>query len=101
LNFLIYFKLFYIVLSWSHDLDCEFDRLTHVQSGRFSILSFQYLKNKIVLNFFSQIIFLFVVPIVFGFAKSTRSRQVNPCLIFFSTRKILAKFRYFFMLKKN
>jgi hypothetical protein len=45
LDFIIYFGLLSIRLSWSHDHDCEFDKLIQIDSDRFNILLSQYFKK--------------------------------------------------------
>jgi hypothetical protein len=52
LSFIIYFDLFFIGLSWSHDLDREFDRLTQVNWANLT-----YIYIYILENCFSQTIF--------------------------------------------
>ena len=58
-------------LSWFHNLDYEFGRLTQVDLDRSNILLFLYfLKNYIILSFFyGQIMFLFVIWVAFEFIK--------------------------------
>jgi hypothetical protein len=40
MSFIIYFDVCYMELSWSHDLSCEFDKLTRVDPDQSNMLLF-------------------------------------------------------------
>ena len=88
----IFFNLFSIKLSWSHDPSYKFCMLIWVDPDRSNIMSFQFFFKKYFLEFFiiqTIFFFLLIVQVVFKFVKLTGLYRINTyTIIIFSLEHI-------------
>lgn len=77
-----------IEVSGFHDLDSRFDRLTRVDSRRFNMLLFQYLKKDVVLIFLVKLHFYWLSSLSLNLpSQPNHIRLILIELYFFSSKK--------------